>query len=123
MKTDGARRVFTASCATDRKAEVEILVDGGPLCVGPVWDWENGKKVEGLYFVYHKKTGLSFGPFYAEIHLADRDMRKALKAFPQPAFWEQPLEWFRRQTAFAEWIEKNMGSRKMLIGGRWAPDP
>lgn len=80
------------------------------------------EKVRGLFFIYFKRWGLHFGPFYAGIDLASKDMRKVLKAFPECGFWNQSLEWYRRQKAFHEWIEKNMGKSEDLIGGEWAPE-
>lgn len=100
-------------------AELDILVDSGPLCVAPVWNWVGKEKAHGLYFVYFKRHGLHFGPFYGEIVLAARDMKKVLKAFPQKYFWNQSLEWYQRQMPFHEWIEKNMGKPEDLIGGVW----
>lgn len=100
-------------------AEIEILADGGPLCVAPVWDWSKEAKVPGLYLIYFKRLGLRFGPYYAGIALAAKDMKKALKAFPEAGFWEQSLKWYGRQGAFHRWIEKNMGRPDDLIGGRW----
>lgn len=115
-------KVFFSTSPDHEVAELEILVDNGPLCVAAVWDWEKKEKVRGLYFVYFKSHGLHFGPFYADIGLAATAMRKALKAFPQPDFWKQNLEWYQRQTAFHQWIEKNMGKPKDLIGGQWLPE-
>lgn len=86
-----------------------------------VWNWKENLKVQGLYFVYFKRFGLRFGPYYAAIGLAERDMRKALKEFPA-GFWEQGLEWYRRQNSFHQWIEKNMGRGDFLVGGQWAKD-
>ncbi len=115
-------KVFFSTRAEHEVAEIEILVDGGPLCVAPVWDWDKNERLQGLFFVYFKSHGLHFGPFYADIGLASIAMRKALKAFPQPDFWKQTLDWYKRQTAFQGWIEKNMGKPKDLVGGEWLPE-
>lgn len=107
----------------DRIAETEILLDGGPLCVASVWDWDNNERVNGLFFVYLKRgcSGIAFGPFYASISLAGRDMKKALKHFPA-GFWRQPLDWYGRQKAFQEWVDKNMGKPGALVGAEWRRD-
>jgi hypothetical protein len=102
-------------------AELEILVEGDPLCVAGVWDWKKRERVQGLYFVYLKRLGLHFGPFYAEIGLAANDMKKALKAFPS-GFWSQRLEWYGRQDGFKKWVEENMGKAEDLVGAEWARD-
>lgn len=102
----------------DQVAELEILVDGGALCVAAVWNWSEDRRASGLYFVYFKRFGLRFGPYYADIGLAAKDMKKVLKAFPN-GFWDQDLEWYRRQESFHRWIERNMGKAEDLIGGQW----
>lgn len=100
--------------------EMVIVADGGPLCVGRVYDHVAGKMVVGLYWIYLKRHGAHFGPFFTDIVLAERAMKKILKQFA-PKFFEQPLEWIRRQAALKEWIEKNIGRSEDLIGGEWAP--
>lgn len=105
----------------EQVAHLDILVDGGDLCVAGVWNWHRDVREHGLYFVYLKKLGLHFGPFYADLLLADKDMKKALKKYPR-GFWGQPLEWYQHQKAFQEWVEKNMGKRDDLIGGTWIKD-
>lgn len=80
-------------------AELEILVKDGPLCVAGVWNWKKKEMVSGLYFIYLTRVGLHFGPFYADMGLAAKDMKKVLKDFPL-GFWEQPLEWYARQKEF-----------------------
>ncbi len=122
MGTASVSSQLTVHGGHDEKVGLEILMDGGPLCVAPVWNWEKKEKVHGLFFIYMKRFGLHFGPFYAGIDLATKDMKKALKAFPQAGFWEQPLEWYQRQTAFHDWIVKNMGRPEDLVGGRWMPE-
>lgn len=104
-------------------AETEILLDGGPLCVAAVWDWEDNRRVNGLYFVHLKRgcNAIPFGPFYASIPLAGRHMKKALKEFPA-GFWRQPLDWYARQKGFQEWVAKNMGKPGDLIGAEWRRD-
>lgn len=114
--------IFAIGPEHGQTAELEILVDDGPLCVAGVWNWAKKEKVQGLHFVYFKRLGLHFGPYYAGISLAAKDMRKALKAFPERDFWTQSLDWYRRQAAFHRWVEKNMGRPGDLVGGRWAPE-
>ncbi len=113
---------FSIRTSDGETVGLDILMADGPLCVAPVWNWEKKAKVPGLYFVYMKRFGLHFGPYYAGIDLATKDMKRALKAFPQAGFWEQPLEWYARQTAFHDWIKRNMGRPDDLIGGRWEPE-
>lgn len=109
--------------AERQPVKMEILVKEGPLCVGGVWDWEAKRRVQGLFFIYliRAHMGIHFGPYYASLSLAERDMKKALKEYP-PGFWEQPLEWYGRQEGFMSWVNKNMGRPDYLIGGVWAKD-
>jgi hypothetical protein len=102
------RNVKTGGTAT-----VEIMMDGGPLCVAGVWKWEDNSRAPGLFRVYHKRSGLTVGPFYASIPLAERGMRKALSL--GVAFWEQPTEWYPRQAWFGEWLDKHLGAYDALI--------
>lgn len=113
------KTIFTLASNRGEVAKIEVLVAGGPLCVGPVWSWVEKEKAQGLYFIYFKRHGLPFGPFYADIMLAEKGMKKVLKAFPQAGFWGQSLEWYGRQTAFHEWIDKNLGKPGDLMGGEW----
>lgn len=107
-------------CPPDKKAvEMVILMDGGPLCVARVFDHLKRELVEGLYWIYLKKHGARFGPFFADIHLAYKAMKKILKHFG-PAAFEQPLDWIRRQDSMAEWMRKNVGKPEDLIGAEWA---
>lgn len=46
-------------------------------------------------------------------------MRKILKEFDKPGFWEQSLEWYSRQEAMRKWIDENVGKPEDLIGGEW----
>lgn len=102
-------------------AELDILVDGGPLCVAGIWDWERKRLVPGLYWIYFRRFGIHFGPFYAALSLAERDMKKALKI--QPGLWDtQDRTWYGRQAWLGEWIDRNMGRPDYLIGGVWAKD-
>lgn len=104
-----------------RPVEMTILMDGGPLCVSHVYDHFNKKSVDGLYWIYIKKHGAHFGPFFAEITLAHKAIKKILKEF-KPVFFEQPLAWIRRQTVLKDWMEKNVGKSEDLIGAEWAKD-
>jgi hypothetical protein len=101
---------------------LDILVDGGPLCVAPVWNFEAREKVTGLFFVYFKKHGIPIGPYYAGIGLASHGMRKLLREFPPGGFWEQELEWYPRQAGFRAWVDQNLGKSGDLVGGVWAPE-
>jgi hypothetical protein len=102
-------------------AELEVLVDGGPLCVAGVWDWGRKRLAQGLYRIYFKRFAIHFGPFYANLSTAERDMRKALKI--QPGLWDtQDIGWYARQKWLHQWIEKNLGKAEWLIGGVWMKD-
>ena len=103
-------------------AELEILVDGGPICVAPAWNWSAKERSRGLYSIYFKRLGFRFGPYYAEIGLAAKDMKKVLTPFPKGDFWSQSLEWYQRQKGFRRWIRDNMGEPEDLIGGQWAKE-
>jgi hypothetical protein len=121
-KLKEAGKVKIGHPSQPERAQIEVLMDGGPLCVGPVWNWKEKVKVPGLFFIYFKEFGARIGPYYASISLAEKDMRKVLKAFPAKEFWKQPLEWYQRQTEFHEWITKNMGRPEDLVGGVWATE-
>lgn len=112
-------RVFFYCPPEGRPVELVILMRDGPLCVGRVYDHGTKEVVEGLYWIYLIKHGAKFGPFFADIHLAFKAMRKILKHFGAATF-EQPLEWIRRQTAMGQWVTKNIGAPVDLIGGTWA---
>jgi hypothetical protein len=99
-------------------AELEILLDGGPLAVAGVWDWLRKQRVAGLYAIYHKKTGIKLGPFYASVNKAHQDMKLLAKLVPL-TFWDQPIEWLRRQKGVQDWIDKELGKPEDLIGGEW----
>lgn len=98
-----------------------IIVDGGPLCVARAFDHWKNEPVEGLYWIYLKKHGAHFGPFFADLILAEKAMKKILKEF-KPTFFDQPLEWIRRQTGLRDWMDKNIGKSQDLIGGEWIKD-
>jgi hypothetical protein len=103
--------------------EIPVLVAKGPLFVGPAWDAELEKPLHpSLFFIYMKRFMGRIGPFYANMALAERDMRKILKEFPQQSFWEQSLDWYRRQGSLHQWVDKNLGRPGDLIGGQWAPE-
>lgn len=106
-------------CPPDKRAvELAIVSDGGPLCIGRVFDHNKSEALIGLYWIYLKRHGAHFGPFFADITLADRAMRKILKQF-RPTFFEQPLDWIRRQVTLKDWMEKNIGKSEDLVGGEW----
>jgi hypothetical protein len=112
---------FTVYGPVAETAALDVLLDGGPLCVAGVWDWKDRRRVPGLYRIWFKRLGLSFGPFFASLQLADRAMRKTLKEFPA-GFWGESLEWYQRQQAFHEWIDRELGKPDELVGGVWAND-
>lgn len=102
----------------DKIAHLPILVDGGPICVAGVWDWNENYQVMGLWRIYHKRAGACFGPFYASIPLAEKGMRKALKEIPKDV-WEHDLEWYQPQGWILKWIEANLGKTMDLVGAEW----
>jgi hypothetical protein len=97
---------------------LDILLDGGALCVAGVWDFERKQRVAGLYAIYHKKTGGKLGPYYASVNKAHLDMKRTLKHLPA-TFWDQPLEWVQRQKGVQDWIDKELGKPGDLVGGEW----
>jgi hypothetical protein len=119
IKAEKWSRMLTVRLPQEKTVEIEILVDAGPLVVCPVWDWSKNRKVAGLYFIYMKNFGLHLGPFYANLATARDHAHKLMREFPQKSFWEQPLEWFQRQTGFHDWVDKNLGKPQELIGGQW----
>jgi hypothetical protein len=101
--------------------QADILLDGGPLAVCGVWD-RNGVRQAGLYRIYHKATGSAVGPYYAELGLAEKGMKRALTL--PIMVWDQPLDWYPRQAWFGKWLDENLGKGDDLVGGYWAmPDP
>lgn len=117
----GGGQVFFYCPPEGRPVEMVIISDGGPLCVGRVFNHWTREMMTGLYWIYLKRHGAHFGPFFAEITLADRAMKKILKQFGK-TFFEQPLAWIRRQEALKEWIWKNIGKSEDLIGAEWAKE-
>ncbi len=99
--------------------ELQALAMEGPLCVGRVYNHINGKAVDDLYWIYIHAHGAKFGPFFATIPLATTAMRKILKEF-KPEVFSQPLAWIRRQAPMQEWVGKNIGKSKDLIGAEWS---
>lgn len=105
-----------------RKAELPILVDGGPLFVAGIWNWSTGYTVPGLYLIYHKVSCSPFGPYFASIILAERGMRLALKEIPKDIWGHEP-QWYDGQTWIGKWINENLGKPMDLIGGEWEKKP
>lgn len=99
--------------------EMVVISSAGPLCVGRVYDHHKGEMVVGLYWIFLRAHGAHIGPFFAALTMADAAMKKILKQFGK-SFFEQPLEWIRRQDAARVWIESNIGKLDDLIGGEWA---
>ena len=117
-------RVFFYCPPDKRPVEMVVLMRepaDGPLCVARVWDHNKGEIVDGLYWLYLIKHGAHLGPFFADIHLAFKAMRKIVRHFGSQIF-DQPLEWIRRQASMAEWIGKNIGWPQDLLGGEWRKD-
>ena len=104
----------------DRPA-LEILLDGGPLCVANAWDWNENRIRRDLFRVYHKKIGIAIGPFYAAITLAEAGMKKAVKLGKH--HWEEDVHWFVQQKWLHKWIDEQLGKPEDLVGGTWAPAP
>ena len=91
-------------CPPDGKPlEMVILMNMGPLCVGRVFDHVKRELRTGLYWIYLKKHGAHLGPFFTDIHLAYKAMKKILKHLGE-SFFEQPLDWIRRQDAARLWM-------------------
>jgi len=101
---------------------LDVLMDGGALCVAGVWNDETKMRAHGLYRIYVPRLGVTFGPYYALIGAAHHAMRKTLEHFPRGFFDGQGLDWYRRQTAFHDWVEKNLGKHGSLVGAEWARD-
>lgn len=98
--------------------EMVVLMGHGPLCVARVYDHLKGELVVGLYWIYIMKHGAHIGPFFADIHLAYKAMKKIMKHFGEN-FFDQPLDWIRRQEAARVWMDKNVGKLEDLIGAEW----
>lgn len=103
-------------------AEAEILVDGGPLCVGPAWDFSHGVRRNGLYFIYQKKLGFRIGPFYPHIPFAAGGMKKALEFGKHKHLWTQDLAWYQENLWIQKWLDENLGKHEELFGGRWVDE-
>lgn len=95
-----------------------ILLDGGPLCVGGVWNFKDNCTIQGLYFIYHKASGFPFGPFFASIPLAEKAMKKALKDIPKD-IWAHRPEWYGSQQWLGKYIDEHLGKPMDLVGGEW----
>ena len=112
-------RKFRYAPPEGEPVELEVTSANGPLCVGPVFDHTKRRVVTGLYWIYLRKQGARFGPFFAELTLADRAVKKILKEFGAPMF-EQPIAWLRRQSALRDWMATNVGKPQDLIGAEWS---
>lgn len=106
--------------ANDRP-RLDILLDGGPLCIAPAWDWEENRIRRDLFRIYHKRIGMAIGPFYATIPLADQGMKKAVKLGKH--FWETDYRWLADAKWLHKWVDDQLGKPGDLVGGTWAPDP
>lgn len=101
--------------------EVEVLVDAGALCVAQAVKWMERERWPGLFRVYHKKSGLPLGPYYAALLLADEAMRKALK-IPGVKIWENDVPFFTQNRWIKTWVEANLGKNGDLVGGTWVDE-
>lgn len=111
--------VFFFRPPTGETVELVVISSAGPLCVGRVYDYVKKEVVVGLYWIYIRNHGAKLGPFFAELGLADRAMKRILKHLGKE-FFEQPLEWIARQDAVRDWLWANIGKNDDLIGGEWA---
>lgn len=103
----------------DRPA-LEILFDGGSLCVARAWDWTENRERHDLFRIYHKKLGMAMGPFYVSIPLAVMGLKKAIKLGKH--IWEDSKT-LPDQKWLHKWIDAELGRPGDLVGGTWAPDP
>lgn len=101
-----------------RPVEMVIISNADPLCVARVFNHKTKEIVQGLFWIYHKLHSRTIGPYFPDIALADRAMRKILKHFGKP-FFQQPLDFLQRQTAFKTWVDKNIGEPGDLFCGQW----
>lgn len=101
-------------------AEVEILVDGGPLCVAGAYAFRDNRCMPGLYFIYQKRIGLRFGPFYPHIPFAQKGMKKMLNLGKQ--HWEHELAWYQENRWLQKWMDENVGKHMELSGGQWVDE-
>jgi hypothetical protein len=113
--------VFFYAPPEGRMVEMVIISNADPLCVARVYDHNKREVIQGLFWIYHKLHSRTIGPYFPDIALADRAMRKLLKHFGKP-FFDQPLEFLARQTAFKAWVDKNIGEPGDLFGGRWVDE-
>jgi len=114
---------LTLSKQSDHPVHAEILLDGGTLVVCGVWD-KNGNRQPGLYRIYHRLSGLCIGPYYAELGLAEKGMKKALTLHPYT--WSHPIEWYQapERAWIRKWMDEQLGTSEDIVGGYWAPpDP
>ena len=114
---EGLMKTLTLPGVHGPRANLEILMDGGPLCVAGVWNLEKQQKVVGLYRIYSQLHGFIVGPFYASLPKACDDMKKAMAI--RPGLWEQEAKWYGRQSWLEEWIRQNLGKPGDLIGAQW----
>lgn len=98
-------------------AELEILADGGPLCVAPVFNWIENKRYQGLYFIYQKQCGVRIGPWYPHIPFAVAGMRKALSLGKH--VWKNAVSWYEDNRWVGKWVGENLGGPHELFGGQW----
>lgn len=101
------------------RPQVEILMDGGPLCVGRAWDWNESRERHDLFRIYHKKLGMALGPFYVTIPLAVGGMKKAIKLGRH--IWEDAHQ-LAEQKWLHRWIDEQLGKAGDLVGGTWVKD-
>ena len=116
-------RVFLYKPPGEEPIELVNLMDGGPLCIGRAVERRDVRP--DLFWIYLKKQGARIGPYFADIHLAFKSMRKLVNHFGVP-FFEQPLDWIRRALTKdlgpRKWCDRNIGEPGDLIGGQWSKD-
>lgn len=117
----GGGRIFFYIPPEGRPVELVIISDGGPLAVARVYNHNTRKVVDGLFWIYHKLHSCTIGPYFPDIVLADRAMKKILKHYSK-MFFEQPIAWLARQIAFKTWVDKNIGEPGDLFGGQWVDE-
>jgi hypothetical protein len=103
------------------RPRLDILLDGGPLCIAPAWDWNESYVRRDLFRIYHKRIGIPIGPCYTTITLADQGMKKAIKLGKH--HWENDAHWLAEAKWLHKWIDEQLGKPGDLVGGSWAPDP
>jgi len=120
-KKYGDGKVFFYCPPEGRPVEMVIISNADPLVVARAYNHNTKQIIAGLFWIYHIQHSRTIGPYFPDIVLADRAMRKILKHFGKP-FFQQPLEFLQRQTGFKAWVDKNIGEPGDLFGGQWVDE-